>query len=95
MKLNYIILHGRYLVLEELVTCVRAQLDGDYLHLDTGNWYTARQIFGATFMGLLTHRERLLVGSVLSHLANQGEVPLLKVSRYRRYPNQNEVCGQP
>ena len=88
---HYVLLHSKYFVLQELIDCVRFQLEGLYWRLDVGKTYTARRMCGEPFWALLCTRERQLIGSCISHLAQVGELPIVKVSEDRCYPNQYEV----
>jgi hypothetical protein len=86
---TYVFLHRRYAVLVELVNAIRAQLDDDRLsRLDEGCAYTSRQLCGNAFWSLLALRERKLVGSCISHMANVGDLPLIRVNAFRKYPNR-------
>ena len=93
--LVYIALHGRYFVLVELIHAVVAQL-GDHLHilLDDHRTYTARQLCGEEFWALLCRREKLLVGSCISHLANEGALPFVRINEFKKYPNRYQLKTQ-
>lgn len=75
-KIVYVILHGRYPVPEDLLDCARAQLDRPWWSLKAGQQYTARQLCGPRFWGDLAAEERRLIGSCISHLVKQRELPL-------------------
>lgn len=78
---RYILLHGRYAVLYELINFVRAQLDGFELSLRPGKRYTARALMGDPCWKLLTKEEKRLTGSVIAHFAAHGELPLRKIEK--------------
>lgn len=79
--LNYVILHGRYPVLDELIQFVRHQLDGLASWLQVGKRYTAAQLMGSPCWNLLTSDEKPLCGSVIAHLVKEGQVPIAKCEK--------------
>lgn len=78
---HYMILHGRYPVLVELIDLVCAQLRDVEIWLRPGKRYTAHALMGDPCWGMLTTGEKRLAGSVISHLAGQGDLPILKVEK--------------
>lgn len=81
MTLTYVLLHGRYAVLQELVDAVRHQLDGAPATWAEGYCYRAPDLTGYAFWNQLTTEERRLTGSVISHMVKLGELPLAKVEK--------------
>ena len=79
--LNYVILHGRYPVLDELIQFVRHQLEDLAGWLHVGKRYTAAQLMGSPCWNLLTSDEKPLCGSVIAHLVNEGFVPIAKCEK--------------
>lgn len=79
--LNYVLLHGRYPVLDELIQLVRHQLEDLAGWLQVGKRYTAAQLMGSPCWSLLTSGERPLCGSVIAHLAKEGQLPLIKCEK--------------
>jgi hypothetical protein len=79
--LNYVLLHGRYPVLEELIQVVRHQMKdlGDWLQI--GRRYTAAQLMGSACWDMLTTNEKRLCGSVISHLTKEGQMPIMKCEK--------------
>jgi hypothetical protein len=78
---NYVLLHGRYPVLDELIQFVRHQLEDLASWLQVGKRYTAAQLMGSQCWNLLTSGERPLCGSVIAHLAKEGQLPLVKCEK--------------
>ena len=79
--LNYVLLHGRYPVLDELIQLVRHQLEDLAGWLQVGKRYTAAQVTGSPCWNLLTSDEKRLCGSVIAHLAKEGQLPLVKCEK--------------
>lgn len=79
--INYVLLHGRYPVLDELIQFVRHQLEDLAGWLQVGKRYTAAQLMGSPCWTLLTSGERPLCGSVISHLVGVGQLPLVKCEK--------------
>jgi hypothetical protein len=79
--LNYILLHGRYPVLDELIQFVRYQLEDLASWLRLGKRYTAAQLMGSPCWNLLTSEERRVCGSVIAHLAKEGQLPIAKCEK--------------
>ena len=79
--LNYVLLHGRYPVLDELIQFVRHQLEDLAGWLRLGKRYTAAQLMGSPCWNLLTSDEKPLCGSVIAHLVKEGHVPIAKCEK--------------
>ena len=79
--LDYILLHGRYPVLAELIQVVRHQMADLADWLQIGKRYTAAQLMGLPCWNLLTSDEKRLCGSVISHLAKEGQMPIVKCEK--------------
>jgi hypothetical protein len=79
--LNYVLLHGRYPVLDELFQFVRHQLEDLAGWLQVGKRYTAAQLTGSPCWNLLTSDEKRLCGSVIAHLVKEGQLPLVKCEK--------------
>lgn len=79
--LNYVLLHGRYPVLAELIQVVRYQMADLADWLQIGKRYTAAQLMGSPCWNLLTSDEKRLCGSVISHLAKEGQMPIVKCEK--------------
>jgi hypothetical protein len=79
--LNYVLLHGRYPVLDELIQFVRHQMTDLADWLQIGKRYTAAQFMGAPSWRLLEVDEKRLCGSVISHLVGEGQLPLVKCEK--------------
>jgi hypothetical protein len=79
--LNYVLLHGRYPVLDELFQFVRHQLEDLAGWLQVGKRYTAAQLMGSPCWNLLTSDEKRLCGSVLAHLVKECHVPIAKCEK--------------
>jgi hypothetical protein len=79
--LNYVLLHGRYPVLDELIQFVRHQLEDVTSWIRLGKRYTAAQVMGSPCWNLLTSDEKRLCGSVIAHLAKEGQLPLVKCEK--------------
>ena len=85
VTLQYVLLHGKYPVLIELIECVRLQLAGTCWLLLYGKRHTAKDLTGVDFWALLTRVECRLVGSVIAHLVATGELPLVKAEKRSRW----------
>ena len=81
LVLTYVLLHGRYAVLQDLVNAVRIQLDEIRWLLRPDRRYRAPALVGFAFWQLLDAKERRLVGSVISHLVKVGDLPLIKLEK--------------
>ncbi len=79
--LNYVLLHGRYPVLDELIQVVRHQMGSLADWLQIGKRYTAAQLMGSPCWNLLSTQEKRLCGSVISHLAKEGQMPIVKCEK--------------
>jgi hypothetical protein len=79
--LNYVLLHGRYPVLAELIQVVRHQIADLADWLQIGKRYTAAQLMGLPCWNLLTSDEKRLCGSVISHLTKEGQMPIVKCEK--------------
>jgi hypothetical protein len=79
--LNYVLLHGRYPVLEELIQVVRHQMKDLADWLQIGRRYTAAQLMGSACWDMLTPNEKRLCGSVISHLTKEGQMPIMKCEK--------------
>jgi hypothetical protein len=79
--LNYVLLHGRYPVLDELVQFVRHQLEDLACWIRLGKRYTAAQLMGSPCWNLLTPDEKRLCGSVIAHRAKEGQLPIAKCEK--------------
>ncbi len=90
--LAYVLLHGKYPVLIELIECVRLQLAGTRWLLLHGRRHTAEDLLGSAFWhGVLTRWERAPVDSVIAHLVATGELPLKKVEKRTRWERNTYV----
>lgn len=82
-----VLVHGKYFVSALFLQVVSLQMSVDLsLWLDEERAYTARRMCGEPFWSLLTRGEQRLAGSCISHLVNQGDLPLLRISRAKVYP---------
>ena len=79
--LNYVLLHGRYPVLDELIQFVRHQLEDIASWLQLGKRYTAAQFMGLACWNLLYSEEKRLCGSVIAHVVKEGQLPLVKCEK--------------
>lgn len=89
--LTYVLLHGKYPVLIELIECVRLQLAGTRWLLLHGRRHTAEDLTGTAFWASLTRVECRLVGSVIAHLVVTGELPLVKTEKRSRWERNTYV----
>jgi hypothetical protein len=78
---RYVLLHDRHPVLADLIDFVQAQLQDVLLWLNPNRPCTARALMGSTCWRRLTTEEKRLTGSVISHLADRGELPLRKAEK--------------
>lgn len=92
--LNYVLLHGRHPVLNELIQAARHQLEDLAEWLQIGRRYTAAQLMGSPCWNLLTSVERPLCGSVIAHLAKEGQLPLVKCEK-RSVGEANSYMASP
>lgn len=88
LKLIYLLLHDKYPVLLELVEAVLHQLADVHFWFGSDRTYTVRQLCGPGFWDQLSKHERLLVGSCVSHFVQRGNLPMVRTSVRRSYPNK-------
>jgi hypothetical protein len=83
-----VVLFGNRPVPNDLFNAVRFQLTRRYLylHFDFDQTYTAEELCGEAFYAWLGQYDPQKVGLCISHLSNQGDVDLIRVTPPGVYP---------
>lgn len=95
MIFTYLLIHGRYFVLVELMDVARYQMADIHLWFDDSKSFTARQLCGECFWSGLSREEKRLVGSCISHLVNHGQLPLVRTNPHCNGSNKYRITPQP